>query len=170
MADIRKYQIGNKTYIQRPIVMGQLGLLLPLLESVRITDTGLQAGNILAALGRNLPRALAVVLIEDGLSMREAMNDLDARTDEMQWGMSPETALEVIEDFFDCNPISSIARRITGAAERIRERTQTQAGNRSLRDGSTSSAVETSPGGTQSSGDAPPKTDSGGSGSSGEND
>jgi len=170
MADIRKYQIGNKTYLQRPVVMGQLGLLLPLLESVHITETGMQAGNILAALGRNLPRALAVVLIEDGTSVREAMHDLDARTEEMQWAMSPETALEVIEDFFDCNPISSIAQRITGAAERVRERTQTQAGNRSLRDGSTSSAVETSPGGTQSSGDAAPKTGSGGCESSGEND
>ncbi len=163
----KTYQIGNKTYIQRPIVMGQLGLLLPLLESVRITESGLQPGAVLAALGRNLPRALAVVLIEDDLSVREAMNDLDARTDEMQWAVSPETALEVIEDFFDCNPISSIARRIREVSERIKQRADAQASSTGL---SLTSAEERYLKEKFSSGDAPPKTDSGGSGSSGEND
>ncbi len=170
MAKIRKYQIGDKTYLQRPVVMGQLGLLLPLLESIQISETGLQAGNVLAALGRNLTRALAIVLIEEGKSVRDAMSDLDARTEEIQWAMSPEMALEVIEDFFDCNPISSIAQKITGAVERIRERAQSQAENRSSSDGCSSSPVEISPGKTPFSGNAEPKTGSDGCDSSSEND
>lgn len=163
----RKYLIGNKPYLQRPLVMGQLGLLLPLLESVRITESGLQPGNILAALGRNLPRALAVVLIEEGRDVREAMHELDARTEDLQWAMPPETALEVIEDFFDCNPISSIAQRIRGAAERIQERAGAKA---SSTGSSLTSAAGKSIDGTGSFGNATPQTGSGGCESSGEND
>lgn len=109
MSDIKTYQIGSKTYEQRPLVLGQLRQLLQLLCDVEVS---LERGalGLVAALGDKLPKALAVVLTEKGQS--PADKDLDAAAAELEFAISPEQALEVVEDFFDCNPIVSLLDRV----------------------------------------------------------
>ncbi len=108
VSDVKTYRIGGKTYEQRPLVLGQLRQLLAVLGDVALpADAG--ALGLVAALGEKLPLALAVVLTEKGQS--PAGKDLPAAAAEIEFAISPETALEVVEDFFDCNPIASLLDR-----------------------------------------------------------
>jgi len=144
------YEIGGKTYIQRPLVLGQWRQLIPLMAEISFPeDPGVQ--DIVAALQNGIERIAAVILTEEGAAIRE--KDLDALAEEFEFSLTPEIILQVADDFFVCNPLLSILAWLKEAAERIEGSIETTL----TRDGSTSSAsfspAETSPGATPSSGD-----------------
>lgn len=61
-----EYEIDGVTYIQKPLVLGQLKQLLSLLQRLRIpADT--DALGVIMAIGADLPDVLAVVLTEKGI-------------------------------------------------------------------------------------------------------
>ena len=118
------YTIDGAQYIQRPLVLGQIEQLTELLMGVRFTpDSG--AAGIVIALGSNLSRAMAVVLTPVGVKMRD--KNLDQVQEAMQMA-DPETAIRVVEDFFDCNPVASLLTRITKAAESMVKGLEKQSG------------------------------------------
>jgi hypothetical protein len=45
--------------------------------------------------------------------------DLDALAAELEFNIDPGTAMQVIEDFFDCNPIASLFERFAGMTEKF---------------------------------------------------
>lgn len=116
---MKQYEIGHKTYVQHPIVLGQLQMLLPLMGGMAIS-TGSPA-EIAAILGAGLPRALAIVLIEQGSDVRESCSSemIETRMANLEWSITPELALEVVEDFFVCNRTSSLVERIREGLDKL---------------------------------------------------
>ncbi len=107
----KRYEIGDKIFVQAPLVLGQWKQLLDLLKTVNLSLEG-GVARIANELGPSLPRALAIVLTEEGKSPRE--KDLDALADELMFLITPETVIDVLADFFVCNPIPSMLDRFGG--------------------------------------------------------
>jgi hypothetical protein len=117
----KEYRIGGKTYVQKPVVLGQVRLLAPIVSGMTIASDATAAG-LATALGERLPEALAIVLVEDGANVREAMKDSNRveRASEIEWAIDPETVMEVASDFFECNPASSLSGKITGMSSKLK--------------------------------------------------
>ena len=155
----KKYVIGGKTYIQRPLVLGQIIPLMSVLEGIVITR--LEAASILMALGPQLSRALAVVLIPEGNDPAE--KDVDALASEFERDMSFETALEVAADFLSFSATSSLFEKMSAFTGSLRATIQSVTSRMppsTTRQGqsetsSANSPAETSPNGTGSPGTSP---------------
>lgn len=142
MDNTREYVFNGTTYIQRPLVLGQVRQLVNLLEGTSFRrDGGVQA--IIDALGDKIGHALAIVLTEKGKSPRD--KDLDNLAGELEYDMTPEDLLQVIDDFFCLNPVSSLFERMTATMQNVTGAFGTVTGSTSL---SSPSPPETSPGET----------------------
>ncbi len=144
----RQYEIGGTTYIQRPLVLGQLRQLLKVMEGIYIPSS-LDAMGLINAMSGNLPTALAIVLSPRGVAVRD--KDITALTTEIEFAISLEQIVEVVEDFFDCNPLPSLLEKVIMAAGSITK--QLTPAEKSTVSAS-SSPAETSAAGTGSSGDS----------------
>lgn len=149
------YQVGDKRYTQRKLVMGQVEQLVDLLH-----DTDFQGGlgvrEVVAALGDKLYTAMAIVLREDGAE-HWYEKDLDAMAASFRWDMEVQTAVEVVKDFFDCNPVTSLLDDLTGMEKTLRGQIEkmaerTRASGTGQAERSFSSAQGTSPEGSTSVG------------------
>lgn len=159
----KHYKIEGQSYIQRPIMLGQLRALLPILEDVEVgANMGPLA--IMSRLGNRLHEALAIVLIEEGLGVREALDKLEERARELECLISPEQALEAIEDFFECNPASSLVSKIGGMLGKLRAGMIEPILKTISKGSSSSSPEETSAKESKSSGKSRPDPPSSGSG------
>lgn len=144
----KKYDIGGKIYIQRPLVLGQVRQLLEILKGITIPADADTLGMI-EAVGGRLPKALAAILNPEGIPLRE--KDLDAIAAELEFAITPEQIFEVAEDFFDCNPLQSLLQKLGMAAGTI---TAQMAQVTALKPFASSLPAGTSPVETQSSGDS----------------
>lgn len=105
-----EYVIDGKKYIQKPLVWGQIKQLKAIIPSIAIpAGVSLDQGLVMA-LTDHLPLLLAVVLIPEGISAKD--KDIDALAEELEFAVNPETVLQVVADFFDCNPIASLAEKL----------------------------------------------------------
>jgi len=98
-----EYEIGGKKYSQRKLVLGQLRQLGQVLTGIRLPQPVTQEA-VALALADRVNEALAVVLIPEGQEPRDKDNAQIAA--ELDWSIEAEQTLEVIRDFFACNPIS----------------------------------------------------------------
>jgi len=121
----KAYQIGDKTYLQRPLVLGQWQQLLPLLTGVNLSmESGLL--DMIEAFGDRLPKMLAVVLTEQGKTAQG--KDIESMAEEISFAISPEITFQVVDDFFICNPAQSIVsmlNRLTGMMGALRGKAPT---------------------------------------------
>ncbi len=143
-----EYEIGGKVYVQRPLVLGQVRQLMGLLREIKI-PAGAGAAEVIALLDEKLPEALAVVLTEKGKNPKD--KDIQALAEALEFEITPEVALKVVEDFFSCNPIASVLQRLTQIVETVKERLRVTG----LKNSSASLREATSPGERRSSGDTP---------------
>lgn len=159
----KTYQIGEKKYSQKKLVLGQIRQLLCLMK-----DLGLLQGkeiliptqisikdlvNFLTMRGQMLSKWIAIVLKEDGVPL--AKKNLDAMTQEIDFSIEPESVMEVVRDFFELLDLSSLSGKVTGMMQEIEQRMMEQTG---LKKSAFSSPEEISPNETISSGDSPSKT------------
>jgi len=107
-----EYIIGGKKYIQRPLVIGQLKQLSKLLKDVVISSE-VKAAELVEAIGDKLPEALAIVLIPEGVDIKD--KNIEEIVKELEFQVDIETAVKIVEDFFDCNQVSSLLKRIQNA-------------------------------------------------------
>jgi len=140
-----KYEIGGKIYFQKPLVLGQVRQLMNLLQGVAIPRES-NAAELIIVLGDRLPAAVAIVLHPEGIKLKDKA--LDALTREIEFEISPEDTIKVVEDFFGCNPISLVLEKVNKAIGQMKERT-------GLPNLPVSSAKETLQKETTSSGDTP---------------
>jgi hypothetical protein len=123
---IYTYTIGSKNYTMKPLVMGQVNQLITLLKDSNIPETGEIMG-ILLAIGDKLPNAVAIVLHDPDVSLKD--KNVEALANEIAFELSPEMFLQVAEDFFECTPIYSLFKKMGDTAQKIVEKmTQTQNG------------------------------------------
>lgn len=112
----KTYEINGKTYVHRPQVLGQLKQLEDLLRGVSLPGF-VDIPALIAALGDKVPQALAIILTEQGKS--PADKDLTAIAAEMAWGVNIEQTMEIVDDFFSINPLSSAFGKVVGMMERF---------------------------------------------------
>lgn len=112
----KKYDIGGKIYVQRPLVLGQTRQLLRLLGGLELPGN-LEIRSVIETLGESLPAALAVVLTEEGKNPKD--KDLEALASELEFEITLDQTAQVVEDFFGCNPLPSLLDKLTEAAGKI---------------------------------------------------
>lgn len=144
----KRYRIGEKIYVQRPMVLGQLRQLFGVLKGVSIA-VPIDAINLIAVLGERLPRALAIVLSPEGVHPKD--KDLEALALEIEYAIPLDQVVEVVEDFFGCNPLPLLLEKMGRVAGAIGTARMPEESIPSV----SSSAEETSPEGTPSSGATP---------------
>lgn len=106
------YTIGARTFEQRPLVLGQLRQLMGIMEGLKL-DPQARAVELVSLLGDRLPLALAVVLSEEKTFPGD--KNLQTLAREIEFSIDPQTTIQVIQDFFECNPISSWLEKLTEA-------------------------------------------------------
>ena len=112
-----KYTIGEKVFKQSQLVLGQIQQLQNLIKDVIIPED-VTVSQIIGILGDKLPLAIAIVLREaDGKSLKD--KDYVALANEISFDMTVDQTVEIIENFFDCNQISSLLKRVQGLGEKI---------------------------------------------------
>ncbi|MEW6670228.1 MAG: hypothetical protein AB1427_00910 [Thermodesulfobacteriota bacterium] len=131
-----EYRIGPKTYVQKALVLGQVMQLYNVLKGINFAAVR-SAPDIVPLLGEQLPAALAVVLTEEGQSPRD--KDLAALANDLEFEISPEQTIKVIEDFFGCNQVHLLIEKLGLASRNIMANLPT------LKPSSSFSAGETSP-------------------------
>lgn len=146
-----KYKIGEKTYIQKPLVLGQWRQLLNLLKGVKIPQN-FDVLEIVSVFGDRLPNAIAIVLIEEGKSPRD--KDIATIASQIEFEISPELTFQIIEDFFVSNPIPSLLSRLSGMTQTL-ARQQVETGETGLKNYASFSRTEILPDATTSCGDIP---------------
>lgn len=101
------YTINGKNYTQKPLVLGQIIPLFSILQNKDFTDLSPLA--LLMTFGESLPRCIAIALVPEGEEI--SARDLDAMEREFANYLSIDTALQIITDFFLCNPISLLSEK-----------------------------------------------------------
>lgn len=153
----KTYEIGGKTYLQRELVLAEWRLLIPLLQELEFPPASSRVRQVLAALeaaGR-LEMALAVLLTEQGTLPQD--KDLAALAKVFEYAMTPAQVAEVIDDFFICNPASSIFERLGNALFRAAAVIHQALREIGSKRSASCSQEETGADATPSSGDAPPE-------------
>lgn len=111
-----KYNIGDVIYYQKPLVIGQINQLVVIFKDVNFPEN-LNPISIVTALGDKIPLVIAVLLHEKEGKLKD--KDINELAGKIAFDLSPEVTLEVVSDFFDCNPISLLLERATAVAEKI---------------------------------------------------
>jgi GTP:adenosylcobinamide-phosphate guanylyltransferase len=115
-----KYTIGNKVYFQRKLVLGQVNQLIKLTKDLSFPEET-TVMSLVSALGEKVTEAVAIVLIPaDVPHLKQKI--LDNVINDLESEMFPEQALEVVEDFFDCNQISSLLNRVGEVVKNVSEK------------------------------------------------
>ena len=141
-----KYEIGGVIYTQRPLVLGQIRQLMNLMKGI-IIPHDIDTMGLVSLRGDKLPQAVAIVITPEGMSLKD--KDVKALTDEIEFEISPEMSMQVVEDFFTGNPIVSLLEKLNIAVGKIGEKMK----ETGLKSSSAPLPEETSPKETASSGD-----------------
>ena len=104
-----KYEIDGKVYVQKELVWGQVKQIIDVLKGVTFPPNPTPL-DIISILYERLPSALAIVLTEEGQSVKD--KDLTALSSELSFKISLGVTMQVIEDFFDCNPTALLLERL----------------------------------------------------------
>jgi len=114
---MKTYKIGDKEYVQKPVVFGQLRQLLGLLDGLALPLDSSPL-SIVAAFGDRLPTAIGIVLQEDGVRLIE--KDPVELGRRIEFDLTPEQTVEIIEDFFDCNPVAELGLKLSGMIQSVK--------------------------------------------------
>lgn len=154
MSDEHKYEFGGKKFVQRPVVWGQMEELVDIIAKVpfKSIDGKLDAITLVKSLGEYLLPALAIVLIEEGVPLWE--RDMPSHLNFIRYNLPAETVLQVVEDFFVCNPTASFLERLAGMLNKVVENLPTE-GEQTMEKFMRSLQTGTSPSETESNGDSP---------------
>lgn len=144
-----KYEIGGRTFYQKPLVLGQVKQLVSVLKGL-VLPYDLTINSLILTLGDKIPQTIAILLSEEGVLLKN--KNVDEIQELVEENLDIAQTIKVIEDFFDCNPIASISEAVIGLSLKVKSN-MTQA--TSLTESSLSLLEETSPKEMTSLGDTP---------------
>ncbi len=165
--DLKTYQIGEKKYSQKKLVLGQIRQLLSLMKEAGLLQgreilipTEISTKDLVDFLtdrGEMLSRWIAIALKEDGVPLSK--KDLGLMASEIDFSIEPEQAMEVIRDFFGFLDLSSLSAKATGMMQEIERSMMDQIGRETgSKRPASFSPEETSPSEISSSGDSQSKS------------
>jgi hypothetical protein len=104
-----EYVIGEKTYIQKPLYLGQIKMLTKTLKGIEWPKT-LDVPVIIDVIMDVIPEAFAVVLIEKGKDSVEELKrrDIESIRTDFENVLDSVTIMKVINDFLAFNPVTSM--------------------------------------------------------------
>ena len=111
-----RYEFGGKVYVQNKLVWGQVKQLSFVVKDISF-EGELTVQYLIDLLGDKLSSALAIVLVEEGKSLKD--KDIAVLSEEIENTIPVDVMFQVIEDFFTCNPIASLLERLTGMMEKV---------------------------------------------------
>lgn len=115
----KEYVVGERTYVQRPLVLGQIRQLINELGSMGIDPTSDKKTLVATIVASDkLERVLAIVLTPKGEAVRD--KDLAALAKDLEFDLTPEQIMAVVDDFFDCNPTVSILEKLIGIFRKVK--------------------------------------------------
>lgn len=144
-----KYEIGGRVFYQKPLVLGQVKQLISVIKGL-VLPFNLNVASLVIALGDKAPEAIAILMVEEGVSLKK--KKVSEVQELLEENLSIEQTIKVIEDFFDCNPIASISEAMIGLTDKV-QKTMTQA--TTLTESALPLQGATLPSETISSGDSP---------------
>lgn len=106
-----RYEFNDKVYVQNKLVWGQVKQLSTVVKGISFEED-ITAQYLIDLLGDKLSTALAIVLTEEGKSIKD--KDLVVVADEMENTIPVDVMFQVIEDFFICNPVAFLLEKVTG--------------------------------------------------------
>jgi hypothetical protein len=104
-----KYEINGKTYVLKKLVWGQMEQLIDLLKTIRV-PAGAGTAELILAFGGKFTLALAIVLTEEGTSVKD--KDLEKIAKELKFEVELELGMQVVDDFFVLNPIALLWEKL----------------------------------------------------------
>lgn len=147
-----KYEIGDRVFYQRPLVLGQVKQLISILKGFAVPYE-LTAQGLVFALGGQITEAMAIGFVEENIQLKD--KNVEEVVEFLDNNITIEQTLKVVSDFFDCNPIVSISETMIGLTNKVKKN-MTQA--ISLTESVLSSQEEISPKEIVSSGGTPSET------------
>ena len=108
------YKIGETTYTQKPLVLGQYRLLMNLLKGINI-PSDFDIIPLVTALGDKLSQAIAIVLNPIGIPLKD--KNIEELTTEIEFEIDPDTVFTVVTDFFVCNDLPSLLKKMNKVIE-----------------------------------------------------
>lgn len=112
----QKYQIGGRTYVQRPLVLGQWQQLMDVAATVQLPAV-LDMTAMTIALGKKIQDALAVILTEEG--QKPENKDLAEVAKHLQFNIDGEMITEVIDHFLELQG-RTFYQRLPAIREKLR--------------------------------------------------
>lgn len=106
-----RYEFGGKVYTQEKLVWGQVRQIASALKGVSFTGEMSVAG-LIDMVGDKLSSVLAIVLTEEGTSIKD--KDLTVLAEEIEASIPIDMLMQVVEDFFICNPMALVLEKLTG--------------------------------------------------------
>jgi len=170
---VYEYVIGEKTFVMKPLVLGQVKLVSNLLKD-RFPDatTNMQdqlVVDIIDKIQDILPQAFAIILIEkdspaDKRPIELKNRNLEEIAEEFEFTLDLNKAVEVCNDFFECTPLISVFQTLMGLMQSqgigavprvVEEITESKTESTGSTELSSTSQQETSSEEKTSSGDTP---------------
>lgn len=110
-----EYKIGEKTYIQKSLVLGQMKLLTNLLKTIDLPKT-VEVIDIVNAIQAVIGESLSIVLIEESMlkaspeELSEYFSDSkrSERSKFFEWHVGADVLMNVVNDFLACTPVTSM--------------------------------------------------------------
>lgn len=110
-----EYQIGEKVYIQKPLVLGQIKLITSLLKNIDLPKT-VEVTEVVSAVQGVIGEALSIVLLEDSMLKAKpeelaeyfSPSQLIERAKYFEWYAGSDVLVKVVNDFLSCNPVASV--------------------------------------------------------------
>jgi len=118
------YKIGDKTYIQKPLVLGQVNQIAKILKTIDIPNGNITPLVLINCLGDRLPEAIAIILHDPDISLKD--KNVEELANNIAFDIDIDLTLGVISDFFDCTPVFSILEKIGKVMEKITEKVETE--------------------------------------------
>ena len=156
--ETKTYQIGEKKYSQKKLVLGQIRQLLCLMKESGLLQgkeilipTNISAKDLVDFLsdkGEMLSKWISIILKEDRIPLSE--KNLEAMASEIDFSIEMEQATEIISDFFDFLNLISLSEKLATMMVEIENKIMKQIG---LEKPASSSQAEISPSKTPYSGD-----------------
>lgn len=117
MSTVKKeYTFDGKIWLQQPLRIGQYRQIIGLLEGMEIPDS-LDAGSLLIALKDKVHTALAIILTPEGIALKD--KNIEELASELEFTLYPEDLFMVLNDFFDCNDLTSLLKNLNQTIENI---------------------------------------------------
>ena len=104
--ETKKYEIGGKTYVQKPLVLGQIRQIIDVLKDVILPTNFEDVALVIASLGSKISEAIAIILCEENTHLKD--KNLSEFTTEVEWEISAQKTMEIVKDFFLVNDLESL--------------------------------------------------------------